>query len=159
MTSEKHESYDSSNSATVLLSSNALAELDAINEKTSGGRKVKEREKRERVYSEKITIKDKAIKGGIEKEKAKKRRRSDGHHDRRRVSGPLAEEGRAHRKHRGGYVKADETRGKKRFGRKFWIILGILALVVIIAVAVGVVVSKRAPGEVIRVAGIPATTT
>ena len=75
-----------------------------------GGRKGKEREKRERVYSEKITIKDKAIKGGIEKEKAKKRRRSDGHHDRRRVSGPLAEEGRAHRKHRGGYVKADETR-------------------------------------------------
>ena len=144
--SEKHESYESSNSATVLLSSNALAELDAINEKTSGGKRVKEREKKEKVSSEKRTIKEKVVTGRVEKEKVKRRRRSDGHHDRRRVSGPLAEEGRAHRKHKGGYVRADERKGKKRFGRKFWIGVGILILILIIAIAVGVVVSKKKSG-------------
>ena len=128
-----------------MLSSNALAQLDALNEKTSGGAKVKEREKREKVYSEKRTVKEKVVTGRVEKEKVKKRRRSDGHYERRRVSGPLAEEGRAPRRHRGGYVKADEGKGKKRFGRKFWIGAGILVSILIIAITVGVVVAGKKP--------------
>ena len=141
--SDKHESYESSNSGTALLSSNALAQLDALNEKTSGGAKVKEREKRERVYSEKRTVKEGVVNGKVEKQKPKKRRRSDGHYERRRISGPLAEEGRAPRRRKGDYIRADEGKRKKRFGRRFWIGVGILLLILVIAIPVGVVVAGK----------------
>lgn len=141
--SEKHESYESSNSGTALLSSNALAQLDALNQKTSGGAKVKEREKKDRVYSEKRTVKEKVVTGRVEKDKVKHRRRSDGYYERRRVSGPLAEEGRAPRRPRGGYVSADDNNKKRRFGKKFWIGVGVLILVLAIAIPVGVVVAGK----------------
>ncbi len=140
--SEKHESYESTNSGSGLLSSNALAQLDALNEKTNGA-VVKERQKRERVVSEKRTTKERVVTGRVVKEKVKHRRRSDGRTERRRVSGPLAEEGRAHRRKRGGYVDADDEERPRRFGKKFWIFLGVIALLLVIFIPVGVVVAGK----------------
>ena len=145
--SEKHESYESSNSGTQLLSSNALAQLDAFNEKTSGGKTVKERTKKERIHSEKRSIKEKVVTGRVEKEKVKHRRRSGGRHDRRRVSGPLLEEGRGPHGRRGGFVSVDEGRGRRKFGKKFWIVIGVIAVLLAIFIPVGVVVSKKKTGD------------
>lgn len=94
---EKHRSYESDTTARSSnpLSIESLAKLDALNEKTGG--RVKEREKKDRVRSEKQTVKEKIVTGRVVKDKIKHRRRSDGTYgkaERRRVvSGPLLEEG------------------------------------------------------------------
>ena len=141
--SEKHESYESTNSGSALLSADALAQLNAINEK-QGGKKVRNIPKKEKAISEKKTVKEKVVTGRVAKEKAKQRRRhSSGQDERRRVSGPLAEEGRAYRRSKGGYVKAGSQGRKKRFGKKFWILIGVILLLLIIFIPVGIVVSKK----------------
>ena len=125
------------------LSLDALAKLDAINEKTGGHGAFQEREKIERVHSDKRTTREKVVTGRVEKEKPKHRRKSDGKSERRRISGPLLEEGRGPRRHRGGYVPADETEDERRwFKKKKWIALGLLLLIILIVV-VAVVVSKK----------------
>ena len=146
---EKHRSYESDTTARSSnpLSIESLAKLDALNEKTGG--RVKEREKRHRVWSEKKTVKEKLVSERVPKEKVKHRRRSDGTYgkvERRRVaSGPLLEEGRSKRA-RGGYVSADERKGKRRFGRKCWIAVGLMVLLLVILIPVAIVVSKKKSG-------------
>ena len=146
---EKHRSYESDTIArgSNPLSIDALAKLDALNEKTGG--RVKEREKRDRVWSEKKTVKEKLVSERISNEKVKHRRRSDGAYgkvERRRVvSGPLLEEGRSKRA-RGGYVSVDERKGKRRFGKKCWIASGVLVLLLVILIPVAIVVSKKKSG-------------
>ena len=143
---EKHRSYESDTLArgSNPLSIDALAKLDALNEKTGG--RVKEKEKRDRVWSEKKTVKEKVVSERVPNEKVKHRRRSDGAYgkvERRRVvSGPLLEEGRSKRA-RGGYVSVDERKGKRRFGKKYWIASGVLALLLVILIPVAIVVSKK----------------
>lgn len=143
---EKHRSYESDTTARSSnpLSIDSLAKLDALNEKTGG--RVKAREKRDRVWSEKKTVKEKIVTGRVAKEKVKHRRRSDGTYgkvERRRVvSGPVLEEGRSKRA-RGGYVSADERKGKRRVGKKCWIAFGVVALLLIILIPVAIVVSKK----------------
>jgi len=147
---EKHESFDSYSTvgSTAPLSLDALTKLDALNEK-SGGR-VGEREKKERQYSMKRSTKEKVVTGRVGKDKIKNRRRSGGYRDeKRRISGPLLEEGRGGKGRRGGYISADEKeekRGFRRFGRKTWIALALLVLLIIIIV-VAVVVSKKKSGS------------
>ena len=146
---EKHRGYESDTTARSSnpLSIESLAKLDALNEKTGG--RVKEREKRDRVWSEKKTVKEKVVSERVPKEKVKHRRRSDGTYgrvDRRRVaSGPLLEEGRSKRA-RGGYVSANERNGKRRFGRKCWIAVGVVVLLLVILIPVAIVVSKKKSG-------------
>lgn len=148
---EKHRSYDSESTTDSFaksshpLSLDSLAKLDAINEKTGGHGAVREREKREKVYSEKERrrTKEKVVTGRVEKEKVKHRRRSGGstRYERRRVSGPWLEEGRGPKGRRGGYIKADEREGKRWWKKKKWIALALLALVIVIVV-VAVILSK-----------------
>ena len=146
---EKHRSYESDTTARSSnpLSMDSLAKLDALNEKNEG--QVREREKRESVWSEKKTVKEKVVTDRVAKEKVKHRRRSDGTHgkvERRRVvSGPLLEEGRSKRP-RGGYVSADEKKGRRRLGRRSWIAFGILGLLLVILIPVAIVVSKKKSG-------------
>lgn len=125
----------------------ALAKLDALNEKTGG--RVKETEKRDRVWSEKKTVKEKLVSERVPHEKIKHRRRSDGtygHIERRRVvSGPLLEEGKPKRA-RGGYMSVDERKGERRFGKKCWIALGLVMLLLVIVIPVAIVVSKKKSG-------------
>lgn len=129
------------------MSSNALAQLDALNEKTKVTPvKVKERVYTEQGYSERRSTKEKVVTGRVAKEKVKHRRRSDGRHERRRVSGPLAEEGRASRRRRGGYIDADDNAGRRKYGKKFWLILGIILLLLITIIVVAVIVTKKKSG-------------
>ena len=138
--SEKHESYESTNNGSALLSADALAQLDSLNEKTGGNVRNIEKAK---VYTAKRSTKEKVVTGRVAKEKVKHRRRSGGHGDKRRISGPLAEEGKVYRRDRGGYMRSDERRGKRRFGKKFWIISGIALILLIVIIVVAVVVSKK----------------
>lgn len=140
---EKHESYESSNSGTALLSSNALAQLDALNEKADSGKKAKQRDKKEKVVYEKRGVKEKVVTGRVEKEKVKHRRKSTGRVERRRVSGPMAEEGAVYRKGRKSYLDADDSHGRRRYGKKFWIAIGILILLLAIIIPVAIVASKK----------------
>lgn len=147
---EKHRSYESDTTARSSnpLSIDSLAKLDALNEKTGG--QIKEREKRDKVWSEKKTVKEKVVTTRVAKEKVKHRRRSDGTYgkvERRRVvSGPLLEEGRSKRA-RGGYVSADERKGRRRFGKKCWIAVGVVVLLLVILIPVAIVVSRRKSGS------------
>ena len=146
---EKHESYDSYSTvgSTAPLSLDALARLDALNEKGGGGVGERARKEKERLYSVRRGTKERVVTGRVGKEKVKNRRRSEGmgRDERRRVSGPLLEEGGGGKGRRGGYFSVDEGSGKRRFGgfggRKTWIGLGLLVLVIVIVV-VAVVVSK-----------------
>ena len=148
---EKHESYDSYSTveSTAPLSLDALAQLDALNEKGDGGKvREREREKKEKQYHVKRSTKEKVTTGRVGKEKIKHRRKSEGRRkdERRRISGPLLEEGGGGHRRRGEYVDADERgwgrRFLARFGRKTWIALALLLLLIIIIV-VAVVVSKK----------------
>ena len=147
---EKHRNYEPSTTArgSNPLSIDALAKLDALNEKTGG--QVQEREKRDRVWSEKKTVKEELASERVPNKKIKHRRKSDGTYgnvERRRVvSGPLIEEGRSKRA-RGGYVSVDERRGKRRFGKRCWITSGILVLLLVILIPVAIVVSKKKSGS------------
>ena len=141
--SEKHESYESTSSGSALLSANALAHLDALNEKSDG--RVRNAEKKTKAYPAKKGAKEKVATGRVAKEKIKHRRKSAGQYERRRVSGPLAEEGKVHRGHRGGYVDADGEPERRLFGKskKFWIWTAIAAVVAIIIIVVAVAVSQK----------------
>ena len=138
--SEKHESYESTNSGSALLSADALAQLDSLNEKTGG--KVRNIDK-EKVYSVKRSTKEKVVTGRVAKEKIKHRRRSREYSERRRISGPLAEEGKVYKRDRRRYVSADESKRKRRFGKKFWIFIGIALILLVIIIAAAVVISKK----------------
>ena len=153
---EKHESYDSYSTvgSTAPLSLDALAHLDALNEK-GGGRvseREKQREKKEKQYNVKRSTKEKITTGRVGKEKVKHRRKSERRHkdERRRISGPLLEEGGGGHGKRGGYVDADERGGRRRFigrfGRRTWIALALLLLLIIIIVVAVVVSKKKATG-------------
>ena len=138
--SEKHESYESTNSGTALLSVDALAQLNSINEKSEVDVRTTERE---RGHSAKRSTNEKVVTGRVAKEKIKHRRKPDERSGRRRISGPLAEEGKVKRRHRGGYVSADERTKKRRFGKKFWLAFVIILIILIIIIVVAVVVSKK----------------
>lgn len=146
---KKHKRSESDTTArsSNLLSIDALAKLDALNEKTGG--QVKESEKRDKAWSEKKTVKEKIVTERVAKERVKHRRKSDGTYGKvertRVVSGPLLEEGRSKRA-RGGYVSADERKGKRRFGKKCWIAFGIVGLLLVILISVAIVVSKKKSG-------------
>ncbi|KAK4693069.1 glucan 1,3-beta-glucosidase, partial [Lecanoromycetidae sp. Uapishka_2] len=152
---EKHRSFDSESTTESFvksshpLSLDSLAQLDAINEKTGGHGAVREREKKEKVYSEKERrrTKEKVVTGRVEKDKVKYRRRSGGstRYERRVVSGPLLEEGRKPSGRRGGYVSADEKERQRWFKKKKWIALGLLVLVVLIVVVAVIVSKKKSP--------------
>ncbi|KAL6714400.1 hypothetical protein ACLMJK_007823 [Lecanora helva] len=149
---EKHESYDSYSTvgSTAPLSLDALAKLDAMNEKGGDRAQERVREKKEKKYSVARSVKEKVVTGRVGKEKIKRRRKSESRYrdEKRRVSGPLLEDGREGRRRRGGYVdpEADDRRWWRRFGRKTWIALGLLLLLIIIIV-VAVVVSKKNSGS------------
>ena len=135
----KHTSASTTERSSNALSLNALAKLDALNEKDT----VREKE---RVADRRA--KEKVVTGRVLKERGKYRRRSggQGHGGKRRVvSGPLAEEGKVmHR--RGGYGSKDG--GKRRFGKKFWwIVLISVAILIIIIAVVAVMVGKKGKGE------------
>lgn len=127
-----------------MLSSNALAQLDAFNEKQPDGQTIKERTKKEKVYSEKRSIKERVVAGRVGKERTKHRRRSGGRHERRRVSGPLLEQGYARKDE---FYGVEEGNARRRVRKKVWIILGIIALLLIIFVPVGIVVAKKNAGS------------
>ena len=138
--SEKHESYESTNSGIALLSVDALAQLNSFNEKS--GEELRSAEL-ERGCSAKRSTKEKVVTGRVAKEKIKHRRRANDRSERRRISGPLAEEGRVNRRARGGYVSADEGTEKRRFGKRFWIASVIVLIILTIIIVVAVVVSKK----------------
>lgn len=137
----KHTSSSTSGTerSSNVLSLDSLAKLDALNEKSprektrtrSDERRWKEREK------------EKVVTGRVIKERGKHRRRSGGE-KRRIVSGPLAEEGRVRK--RGGYI-SEKGEGRRRFGKKFWIIALIVGSIIVILIAVvAVVVGKKKSG-------------
>jgi glucan 1,3-beta-glucosidase len=158
----KHASAGSANSATQLLSANALAKLDARNQKGDAAEKArreKERRKKERG-------------GGLFAMKPRGRGTSPdgkkGAEKRRLVSGAILEEGRSPElRARGGYREKEKWRKGGGGGddgggddngllarwkswsrkRKICVVVGILAVLLIIIVAVAVVVSKRNGGS------------
>ncbi|KAL9580029.1 MAG: hypothetical protein Q9212_004734 [Teloschistes hypoglaucus] len=126
------------------LSFDSLAKLDAHNEKVSRRPQEKERllapKEKDRNYDRRR--KEKVASGRVlkDRDKARHRRKSDyGKEKRRVISGPLAEEGRVRK--RGGYI-AEES-GKKRFGRKCWIAVLAIVLLLVIFIPVGVYASKK----------------
>jgi glucan 1,3-beta-glucosidase len=159
----KHASAGSANSATQLLSADALAKLDARNHKGDSAeraRREKERRKKDRG-------------GGLFAMKTRGRDtspdRKKGAEKRRLVSGAILEEGRSPElRARGGYREKEKWRKGgggggggddddgdgdgngllarwKRWSRKrkIFVVVGILAVLLIIIIAVAVVVSKR----------------
>ncbi|KAL9000694.1 MAG: hypothetical protein Q9169_000730 [Polycauliona sp. 2 TL-2023] len=140
------KSYSSSGKSSNPLSLDSLAKLDAYNEKQSRRPQEKEsllaakqedrghgRRQRGRVAS-----------GRVVKDKSKHRRHTEHSRENRRViSGPLAEEGDVRK--RGGYMPEDS--GKKRFGRKFWLFVASIVLLLVILIPVGVYVSRKEGGS------------
>ncbi|KAL8715811.1 MAG: hypothetical protein Q9220_000478 [cf. Caloplaca sp. 1 TL-2023] len=138
-------SYTSSERSSNPLNFDALAKLDAYNEKSS--RQTPEKEQllrpKEKDRGHERRSKQKVATGRVLKENVKHKRKSDyGREKRRIVSGPLAEEGKVRR--RGGYI-AEES-GKKRFGRKCWISVLVVVLLLVILIPVGVYASKKHGG-------------
>ena len=116
------DSYVSSQSSTNLLSSDALAKLNALNEKAV----LSEREEREG--------REKVATGAVVKERGKHRRKgSDAGRKKRIVSGAILEEGRGRR---GGIIITEDGRGKKMV----LIATGIVAVLLLILIPVGVLV-------------------
>ena len=135
-------SYTSSERSSHPLSFDQLAKLDAYNEKNTQQPHEKERllvsQDRDRDHERRR--KEKVVTGRVIKDRGKHRRKSGHSKEKRRVvSGPLAEEGRVRR--RGGYIA--EEAGKKRFGRKCWIFVGVVVLLLIILIPVGIYASKK----------------
>lgn len=145
---EKHTSFDSESTAKSPnpLSLDSLAKLDALNENLGHGG-LREKEKKEKVWSEKRRAKEKVVTGRVIKEKVKHRRKSDEKtKERRRVVTPLLEEGRGMRGMRGGYMSADEKHEGKGKRKRLWILAGISVILLLIIIPVAVVVSRRNSG-------------
>ena len=137
--------YTSSERDSNLLSFDSLAKLDAYNEKTLHHSQEKEQllAPREKQRDYEHRRKHKVTSGRVAKDKIKHRRKSEYNRDKRRVvSGPLAEEGNVRK--RGGYI-AEES-GKKRFGRKCWISVPVVVLLLVILIPVGIYASKKHSG-------------
>lgn len=135
----KYSSGTSTNSASQLLSSNALSKLNQENDLAEFEAKRKARKKREKQYEE------------LRAEEAaqKKRRRKN-----RDVSGAVVEEGRSGEKRRkraadtdgyGYYDTYDEKRGSREplTKKKKWWIIGAIALVLLIIIIVAAVVASK----------------
>ncbi|PGH15000.1 hypothetical protein AJ79_02680 [Helicocarpus griseus UAMH5409] len=151
----KHASTDSANSATQLLSADALAKLNAAQAKTAAAEKVraaKDEKKRRR--------REEARGGAAEKGK--------GWVGKRLVSGAFLEEGRSPElKTRGGGGRGAARDEKWRRGgggggggdeggsgwaswskkKKIWVVLGVLALLLVIIIPVAAVVSNKKGDE------------
>lgn len=123
------KSSATSQTSSNVLSVDSLAKLNALNEKSvSGGERLKEKEK--------------VVTGRVVKERGKHRRK------RRVVSGAVLEEGRGGglgRGRRGGNLPAEGTR--RRYGPCFWIVVGVLVLLLVILIPVGVLVVGKNGGS------------
>ena len=121
------KSQTSSQPSSNTLSANALARLNAENEKTAF------------LQTERVADtrpKDKVVTGRVIKERAKhKRKEGHGVKKRRVVSGALLEEGRGTR---GGFLRNSNER--RRFGKGCWIFVGLIVLLLIILIPIGVLV-------------------
>lgn len=134
----KYSSGASTNSASQLLSSDALAKLNARNERAELQEK----------YEEQKRKKQKQYKNLKAVEVSQRRRRKKN----RNVSGAILEEGRAGEKHkrahrRGGdgdhEVHKRTGRGDRRSRRKFWWLLILIVVLLAIFIPVAVVVSNK----------------
>lgn len=135
-------SFTSSERSSNPLNFDSLAKLDAYNEKTS--RKTQEKEQllapNDKDRGDERRRKEKVAAGRVLKDKTKHRRKSENVGEKRRVvSGPMAEEGKVRK--REGYIAEDS--GKKRFGRKCWISVLVVVLLLVILIPVGVYASKK----------------
>ncbi|KAI4278051.1 MAG: hypothetical protein LQ337_001322 [Flavoplaca oasis] len=147
-------SYTSSERSSNPLSLDSLAKLDAYNEKHS--RQPQEREgllaRKEKDRGLERRQLGKVASGRVVKDKSKHRRHTEHERGKRRViSGPLAEEGYVRKK--GGYMAEDN--GKKRFGRRFWLLVVSIVLLLVILIPVGVYVSKKNSGSQDSSGGAP----
>ncbi|KAI4268930.1 MAG: hypothetical protein L6R38_007666 [Xanthoria sp. 2 TBL-2021] len=137
--------YTSSEKSSNPLSLDSLAKLDAYNEKQS--RRPQENERllaaKEKDRGHERRQKGRVVSGRVVKDKSRHRRHTEHNREKRRViSGPLAEEGYVRK--RGGYIAEDN--GKKRFGRKFWLFVISVVLLLVILIPVGVYVSRKHGG-------------
>ncbi|WEW58141.1 glucan 1,3-beta-glucosidase [Emydomyces testavorans] len=164
---DKHTSSGSANSATQLLSADALSKLNANNAKRDAivrQREAKEekarheKEKRRRKKEERLTEKSRHRDASRERGRAKGKKRV--------VSGAMMEEGRGPElrvRGGGGRVREKRREGDGDGGggggdgggawfrnwskkKKIWVVVGILILLLIIFVPVGLVVSKKKDG-------------
>ena len=141
--SAKESAYTHSQTSSNVLSIDSLAKLNAANEKVALGR----REAEARVHRKERLVVEK-----VEKEKVKHRRKEAGAERKKRriVSGAILEEGRARR---GGYIKEDDGRRERystdedgRFGRRCWLLTGVVVLLLVILIPVGVLVVGKQGG-------------
>ncbi|OJD19540.1 hypothetical protein AJ78_00511 [Emergomyces pasteurianus Ep9510] len=162
----KHVSTDSANSATQLLSADALAKLNAAQMKTAAAEKAKAAKK------EKALLEDEKKRRRRDEARERKREisveRGKGWVGRRLVSGAFLEEGRSpelrtrggggrgarndEKAKRGGGGGGGEYGGGGGFAgwskkKKIWVTVGVLALLLIIIIPVAVVVSKNKRGQ------------
>ena len=137
----KYSSGTSTNSGTQLLSSDALAKLNARNERAEFEEKYEERKQREK--------KQKQYKNLKAAETSQQRKKK---HKNRNVSGAILEEGRVGKKHgrahgRGGYEKQEAHRQReghdRRRRKRLWWLVGLLVLLLVVIIAVPVAVSKN----------------
>lgn len=137
-------------SSSQALSIDSLAKLDAANEKSAaaGVKEREKREKREKAKGLEVKHKEKVTAGRVLKEKHG--RRKETREKRRVVSGAVLEEGRGRR---GGYL--DVSKGSKKFGRRVWLLLGSLVLLLVILIPVGVVLGKKKGGSSSSSTGTP----
>ncbi|KAI9866067.1 MAG: hypothetical protein M1830_006022, partial [Pleopsidium flavum] len=85
--------------------------------------------------------KEKVVTGRVVKERGKHKRK------RRVVSGAVLEEGRGGhgRGRRGGYIPTEGRR--RKYGPRFWILVGVVVLLLIILIPVGVLVVGKKSGD------------
>ncbi|KLJ09949.1 glucan 1,3-beta-glucosidase [Blastomyces silverae] len=165
----KHASTDSANSATQLLSVDALAKLNAAQMKSEAAAKAREAKEEKALWEKerKRRRRDEARERerGISAEKAAK---GKGWPGRRLVSGAFLEEGRSPElRTRGGGGRGawKDEKGRKGGGggggddgggggfaswskkKKLWVTAGVLALLLIIIIPIVVVVSKNKNGD------------
>ncbi|EXJ95184.1 glucan 1,3-beta-glucosidase [Capronia coronata CBS 617.96] len=141
----KYSSGTSTNSTSQLLSSDALAKLNAYNEKAEFQEKYDQRKRRQKQYKEL-----KAVEVSQQKQRKKQKQKQKN----RNVSGAILEEGRAHKHTRhkpgggggggGRYENEEFYEGHGRRSRKklWWALLAVAVLLAIL-IPVGVVVSNN----------------
>lgn len=125
-----NKSSGTSQTSSNVLSVDSLAKLNAENEKHTPKERYEERQQKEKVVT-----------GRIVKERGRNKKK------RRVVSGAVLEEGRGERAkgRRGGYMPTEGQR--RRFGRRFWIVVGVIILLLIILIPVGVLVVGKHNGN------------
>ncbi|KAK2783044.1 hypothetical protein FQN52_000489 [Onygenales sp. PD_12] len=162
---QKHTSADSANSATQLLSADALAKLNASQAKVVAAERAREakeekkRRKREEAWAEKEKGRGRGRESSVERGKKKK------NVGRRLVSGAFLEEGRSPElRTRGGGGRDEKWRRGAGGGggggegggggfaswskkKKILVILGVLAVLLIVIIVVAVVVAKKKGGD------------